>query len=105
MTNNLPKSAAQITYEADKASAEAFQKQYGLPIEAVPVIKDPTPKSTHFIDVPTIPAPKSEAQFMHEFFAETGYHDQEQTEVGKVATDNVVHVDFAQTPEDHDGVA
>ncbi len=99
MTNNLPKSAALLNHEADNASAVAFEKQSGMPVDTVPVIADPAPRSTHFIEKPILPPAKSDDEFLEEFYEETGF--MQTREVGNVATDNVVEVDFTEPAQEH----
>ena len=97
MTNNtLPPSAAEITYDADQASARAFAEQYPDKDTTLPELANPRPQDGHFIEKPELPAEKPEAQFVNEFLNETGYPGSH-TPAGDIATEQVVQVDFSQS--------
>lgn len=112
MTNQtLPPTSAEITYDADQASAKAFAEQYPDVDTALTELPNPRPVSQHFIEKPELPAAKSDKEFIDEFLAETGYPDD--VKRGSIATEQVVQVDFSQSGQEtpvpvevqHDDVA
>ncbi len=96
--NPLPKSSAQVTYEADRASAKAFEEQYNISADTPRPLANPQSSSQHFIERPELPATKSDNKFLGEFFAETNYPGRRVS--ADAAVRQVVEVDFTQAEQE-----
>lgn len=96
--NTLPKTAQQLSDEAEKASIEAFAKQYPEAPKPYDWATEEAKVTPIAFDV-VLPPTKSDEQFLGEFFAETAANSTTK-KVGDTAVSTVVSIDVNSIPSE-----